>query len=132
VAGCQNSRPLPRASPAEGCERLVSGRRDRRRATQLDDRQSPGDRRGRLDHERDAPGAASAHDPEESVERGAVDEDETVEIENDRAAVRHTLQLVLEVVDVREVELTRERDQHDPGVDVRDVVELESRHRLAR
>jgi hypothetical protein len=113
----------------ESCERLVSSRRDRRRAAELDDRERPGHRCRRLDHERDTPRTALAHDAEEPVEGGTVDEDEPVEVENELIPVRHPLELALEVVDVREVELTRESNERDAGSDVRDLVELESRHR---
>ncbi len=121
-----------RPGEPERRDRLVRARRDRRHATHLDDRERRGDGRRRLDHERDAARATVADEAKEPMERGAVDEHDLVEVEDDRAAVGQGRQLLLEVVDVREVELARERDQRDAEVGVRDVLELEGRHRQPR
>jgi hypothetical protein len=97
----------------EGRFGLVERARDNCGAAELRDLERRRDGGGSLENEGNGTRTALAGDPEESVDRGAVDEHHAVEVEDDRAvAARELVQASSQVVGVREVELSA---QHDDG-----------------
>ena len=59
---------------------------------------------------------------------GAVHEDETTEVEDERQPIGERGKPRVELVDVREVKLAGQRDERHPLVVLRDVLEPEGRH----
>jgi hypothetical protein len=116
------------AGASESSLGLIPRRNHGRSLSEVDDVEGGSDRRARIDHDREALRAALERDSEQPMERGAVEEEEAAEVDDDRPSRCGRLDLRDEVVGIRQVELAREGDERDVGIACLLVLQLERAH----
>ena len=98
-------------------------------SAEVDDLERTSDRRRWLDHERETGAAPCSTETEEAVQGGAVDEHDAVEIDDERVVGGNGgLESSLEPADIREVELTGQRDERHARLAGIVVLEVVRRH----